>query len=170
MTVVATPAVSWQRVALADLTPHQLYELLQLRTDVFVMEQDCAFQDMDGFDDQAVHLLGTVAPDPAAAGQRVQGAPLIAYARLFPAGIRFAEASIGRVITRSTVRGTGLGHVLIREAIASVAALWGEQPIRIGAQSRLTAYYRQHGFVEVGASYLEDGIDHQDMVWQLPAM
>lgn len=159
------PMPSWKRVAFANLTPHQLYELLQLRTDVFVMEQNCAFQDMDGFDHLAVHLLGTAAPASTSEGQ---GAPLIAYARLFPAGVKFAEASIGRVITQGSVRGTGLGHVLIREAIASVSALWGAQPIRIGAQSRLTAYYRQHGFVEVGATYLEDGIDHQDMVWHPP--
>ena len=158
----AAPALVWRRVAFADLTPHQLYELLQLRTDVFVMEQACAFQDMDGYDHLAVHLLGTAEPASPLAGQ---GAPLIAYARLFPAGVKFAEASIGRVITRDTVRGTGLGHVLIREALASVGALWGVQPIRIGAQSRLIAYYRQHGFVEVGATYLEDNIDHQDMVW-----
>jgi len=158
----AAPAMDWKRVAFADLTPHQLYELLQLRTDVFVMEQACAFQDMDGYDHLAVHLLGTAVEAPTVVGR---GAPLIAYARLFPAGVKFAEASIGRVITRDTVRGTGLGHVLIREAIASVGALWGEQPIRIGAQSRLIAYYRQHGFVEVGATYLEDNIDHQDMVW-----
>jgi ElaA protein len=155
------PVVAWKRVAFANLTPHQLYELLQLRTDVFVMEQECPFQDMDGFDHLAVHLLGT-APMPG------QGEQLIAYARLFPPKIKFAEASIGRVITRDTVRGTGLGHVLIREAIASVGALWGVQPIRIGAQSRLTAYYRQHCFVEVGPSYLEDNIDHQDMLWTPP--
>ena len=147
----------WKRVAFADLTPHQLYELLQLRTDVFVMEQACAFQDMDGYDHQAVHLLGTT----SVVGQ---GERLMAYARLFPAGIKFAEASIGRVITRDTARGAGLGHVLIHEAIASVAALWGVQPIRIGAQSHLTPYYRQHGFVEVGATYQEDGIGHQDML------
>lgn len=159
-------AIAWKRVVFADLNPHQLYELLQLRTDVFVMEQNCAFQDMDGFDHQAVHLLGTAVPASTIEGQ---GAPLIAYARLFPAGVKFAEASIGRVITRGTVRGTGLGHVLIHEAMASVAALWGVQPIRIGAQSRLTAYYRQHGFVEVGPAYLEDNIDHQDMVWQPPS-
>jgi ElaA protein len=163
----AAPEIVWKRVPFADLTPHQLYELLQLRTDVFVMEQDCAFQDMDGYDHLAVHLLGTSVPATAVEGQG--GAPLIAYARLFPAGIKFAEASIGRVITRDTVRGTGLGHVLIREAICSVGALWGVQPIRIGAQSRLTAYYRQHGFVEVGPSYLEDNIDHQDMLWQPPS-
>ncbi len=151
----------WKRVAFCDLTPHQLYELLQLRTEVFVMEQKCAFQDMDGNDHLAVHLLGTA----SGAGQ---GERLMAYARLFPAGIKFAEASIGRVVTRDAVRGTGLGHVLIGEAIASVAALWGMQPIRIGAQTHLTPYYRQHGFVEVGPTYLEDGIDHQDMVWQPP--
>ena len=156
------PAMDWKRVAFGDLTPHQLYELLQLRTDVFVMEQACAFQDMDGYDHLAVHLLGTAAQAFAVDGHSV---PLIAYALVFPAGIKFAEASIGRVITRDTVRGTGLGHVLIREAIASVGALWGVQPIRIGAQSRLIAYYRQHGFVEVGSTYLEDNIDHQDMVW-----
>jgi ElaA protein len=155
-------AMDWKRVAFGDLTPHQLYELLQLRTDVFVMEQACAFQDMDGYDHLAVHLLGTAVEASAVVGQV---APLIAYARLFPAGVKFAEASIGRVITRDTVRGTGLGHLLIREAMASVGALWGVQPIRIGAQSRLIAYYRQHGFVEVGATYLEDNIDHQDMVW-----
>ena len=161
----AEPVLVWKRVAFAALTPHQLYEVLQLRTDVFVMEQNCAFQDMDGFDHLAVHLLGTAVRGAVVEGQ---GAPLIAYARLFPAGIKFAEASIGRVITRDIVRGTGLGHVLIREAIDSVAALWGVQPIRIGAQSRLTAYYRQHGFVEVGASYLEDNIDHQDMLLTPP--
>jgi ElaA protein len=159
MSEAAVPAVTWKRLGFADLTPHQLYEVLQLRTDVFVMEQDCTFQDMDGTDLQAVHLLGTTSVEG-------QGEQLMAYARLFPAGIKFSEASIGRVLTRQCVRGTGLGHVLIREAIASVAALWGAQPIRIGAQSRLTAYYRQHGFVEVGATYLEDNIDHQDMVWQ----
>ena len=138
MSEAAVPAVTWKRLGFADLTPHQLYEVLQLRTDVFVMEQDCTFQDMDGTDLQAVHLLGTTSVEG-------QGEQLMAYARLFPAGIKFSEASIGRVLTRQCVRGTGLGHVLIREAIASVAALWGAQPIRIGAQSRLTAYYRQHG-------------------------
>ena len=153
----APGVLAWKRVAFADLSPHQLYELLQLRTDVFVMEQACAFQDMDGFDHLAVHLLG-IANMPG------HGEQLIAYARLFPPGIKFAESSIGRVITRDSVRGTGLGHVLIREAICSVTALWGAQPIRIGAQSRLTAYYRQHGFVEVGPTYLEDNIDHQDML------
>jgi ElaA protein len=149
--------VSWTLVAFDALPAAQLYALLQLRTDVFVIEQNCIFQDMDGADPQAMHLLGT----RAAPGQPDE---LVAYARLFAAGVKFPEASIGRVITRESVRATGLGHVLIREAIAAVTTLWGVQAIRIGAQARLKAYYSQHGFVDVGKPYIEDGIDHLEMV------
>jgi ElaA protein len=155
----SAPALEWRLATFDTLTVAELYALLQLRTEVFVMEQNCAFQDMDGADALAVHLLGTT--------QTVDGQPgeLMAYARLFPAGVKFAEASIGRVITRSTVRGQGLGHVLIQRALSSVHTLWGPQPIRIGAQARLKAYYSQHGFVDVGLPYIEDGIDHLEMVW-----
>ncbi|MEO7106647.1 MAG: GNAT family N-acetyltransferase [Rhodoferax sp.] len=145
-------ALDWKLSTLDALTVPELYEMLQLRTEVFVVEQNCVFQDMDGADDQAVHLLGT------------HNGQLVAYARLFPAGIKFAEASIGRVITRSSARGSGLGHVLIQRAVESVHTVWGPQPIRIGAQARLKAYYSQHGFVDVGMPYIEDGIDHLEMV------
>lgn len=150
---MSTAPLEWKLAGFDTLTVQQLYAVLQLRTDVFVMEQNCIFQDMDGSDDQAMHLLG------------MQDGQLVAYARLFPAGIKFAEASIGRVVTRMSARGTGLGHVLIREAIAAVHSQWGTQPIRIGAQARLKAYYSQHGFVDVGIPYIEDGIDHIEMVW-----
>jgi len=153
------PAVQWKLATFDSLTVHELYALLQLRTEVFVMEQNCAFQDMDGADDQAVHLLGT----QRATGQ--ESDPLVAYARLFPAGVKFAEASIGRVITSSAVRGQGLGHTLIARAVSSVHTLWGLQPIRIGAQARLKEYYSQHGFVDMGLPYVEDGIDHLEMLW-----
>ena len=96
----AVPDVQWKLATFDNLTVRELYAVLQLRTEVFVMEQNCAFQDMDGADDQAVHLLGT---------QRTtghEGDQLVAYARLFPAGVKFAEASIGRVITSGAVRGT----------------------------------------------------------------
>ena len=149
----APPVLDWKLAAFDALTVPELYAMLQLRSEVFVVEQNCIFQDMDGADDQAVHLLGS------ANGQ------LVAYARLFPAGIKFAEASIGRVITRASARGSGLGHVLIQKAIAAVHSQWGMQPIRIGAQARLKAYYSQHGFFDVGAPYIEDGIDHIEMVW-----
>lgn len=155
----ATPDVQWKLATFDSLTTHELYALLQLRTEVFVMEQNCVFQDMDGADDQAVHLLGT----QRATGQ--ESDPLVAYARLFPAGVKFAEASIGRVITSSAVRGQGLGHTLIARAVSSVHTLWGLQPIRIGAQARLKDYYSQHGFVDMGLPYVEDGIDHLEMLW-----
>ena len=153
------PALDWKLATLDTLTVSELYAMLQLRTEVFVVEQNCIFQDMDGADDQAVHLLGSH-------NVPGHGDQLVAYARLFPAGIKFAEASIGRVITRTSVRGTGLGHVLIQRAISSVHTLWGEQQrIRIGAQARLKAYYSHHGFVDVDVPYIEDGIDHLEMVW-----
>ncbi|HOZ64498.1 MAG TPA: GNAT family N-acetyltransferase [Burkholderiaceae bacterium] len=146
--------IAWKFVAFDELTLRELYELLQLRTEVFTVEQNCVFQDIDGADDQAMHLLGT------------QNNQLVAYARCFPAGVKFAEASIGRVVTRSLARGSGLGHLLIQQAVSSVCALWGPQPIRIGAQARLKAYYSGHGFVDVGVPYVEDGIDHLEMVWK----
>lgn len=152
------PALDWKLATFDTLTVPELYAVLQLRTEVFVVEQNCVFQDLDGADDQAVHLLGS----QSMAGQ---GDQLIAYARLFPAGIKFAEASIGRVVTRASARGAGLGHELIQRAIASVHSLWGEQPIRIGAQARLMSYYSRHGFADVGVAYIEDGIDHLEMVW-----
>ncbi len=145
--------IAWKFVAFDGLTLRELHDVLQLRSEVFVVEQNCVFQDIDGADDQAMHLLGT------------QNNQLVAYARCFPAGVKFAEASIGRVVTRSLARGSGLGHLLIQQAVSSVCGLWGPQPIRIGAQARLKAYYSGHGFVDVGVPYVEDGIDHLEMVW-----
>ncbi len=160
--VASAQTVHWQLSTLDALSVPELYAMLQLRTEVFVIEQNCVFQDMDGADDQAMHLLGYH-------GESGVDRQLVAYARLFPAGIKFAEASIGRVVTRASARGQGLGHVLIQRAVSSVHTLWGVQPIRIGAQARLKAYYTQHGFVDVGVPYVEDGIDHIEMVWQDPS-
>ena len=88
----------------------------------------------------------------------------VAYARCFAAGVKFKEASIGRLITRSTLRGSGAGHVLVRQAIESVTQHSGPQAIRIGAQARLEMFYRQHGFETSGAPYIEDGIPHIEML------
>lgn len=147
----------WRALPFAALTATELYQLLRLRAEVFVVEQNCAFQDLDGLDQQAMHLLGeTTAPSG-----EVQ---LLAYTRLLPAGAAFAEASIGRVVTSPLARGTGLGHLLMRESIDEVHRLWGLQPIRIGAQAHLQAYYQQSGFKPDGALYLEDGIEHIEML------
>lgn len=152
--VINARAVDWTLAAWHELTPQQLHDVLQLRSEVFVVEQACVFQDIDGADPQALHLLGS------------HGGQLVAYARCFPLGVKFAEASIGRVVTRLVSRGGGLGHVLIQKAMAAVGQQWGVQPIRIGAQARLAAYYSQHGFVDDGKPYVEDGIDHLEMLWR----
>ena len=144
--------MEWRWLAFDELTGSELYALLQLRSEVFVVEQHCVFQDMDGADAQALHLLG------------MRDGVLVAYARCFAAGCKFAEASIGRVLTHASLRGSGVGHDLIEKAIACLIQQWGPQAIRIGAQQHLKAFYRQHGFEQAGPHYLEDGIDHIEML------
>ena len=154
----------WRAVTFDALTTTDLYRLLQLRSAVFVVEQACVFQDLDGLDFAAVHLLGEVGQATATASSAAAEGQLWAYARLLPAGVSFPEASIGRVVTAPEGRGTGLGHVLMRQAVGELHRLWGPQPIRIGAQAHLQPFYRQIGFEPQGALYLEDGIEHIEMV------
>ena len=144
--------IEWRYLAFEELTVVELYAVLQLRSEVFVVEQACIFQDMDGADAQAMHLLGSL-----------QGT-LVAYARCFEAGIKFAEASIGRIVTRPSLRGSGAGHVLVAQAITCLSVPSGALAIRIGAQARLEIFYRQHGFETSGPVYLEDGIAHIEML------
>lgn len=146
--------LEWRLDPFDALSAATLYALLQLRSEVFVVEQHCVFQDMDGADAQALHLTGW------------QHGKLLAYARCFPAGVKYAEASIGRVVTRRCARDAGLGHRLIHQAVQAIHAQWGAQPIRIGAQAHLEAFYRQHGFMAAGPAYVEDGIDHLEMLRQ----
>lgn len=144
--------ITWTFEPFDNLPLRTLYEVLQLRSEVFVVEQACIFQDLDGADEQAMHLLGR------------SGGQLVAYARCFPAGVKYAEASIGRVITRSSARASGMGHELIQRAIDAVHRHWDTPPIRIGAQARLEKFYNRHGFAKAGPVYDEDGIDHIEMV------
>ncbi|MDO8905320.1 GNAT family N-acetyltransferase [Hydrogenophaga sp.] len=145
--------VAWRCLPFDALHARTLYRLLQLRTEVFVMEQSCVFQDMDGADLDCFHLLG-----------EAHSGALLGYARLVPPGLKFPEVSIGRVVTAKAARGTGIGHELMREALRAVHGLLGEQPIRIGAQAHLQTFYRQHGFEPDGPLYIEDGIDHIEMI------
>ena len=142
----------WRLMSFEDLRVGELYEVLRLRSEVFVVEQQCIFQDIDGADRQAMHLLG------------VQGDELTAYARCFEAGAKFPEASIGRVAVRQSARGKGIGHLLMAQAVAAISQVWGPQAIRIGAQTQLQAFYAKHGFKDVGTYYLEDGIAHLEML------
>ena len=145
--------VTWIAKPYAALTVPELYALLQLRSAVFVVEQTCAFQDLDGHDADAHHLLGHTATGE-----------LAAYARLFPAGISYPEASVGRVAVAPEHRRHGLGRQLMQQALAECAARWGPQPIQIGAQLYLRDFYRSFGFEQVGAMYLEDDIEHIHML------
>ncbi len=144
--------IEWRFLAFDALGTAGLYAALQLRSEVFVVEQACIFQDIDGADATAMHVLGTL------------GGQLVAYARCLPAGSKYAEVSMGRVVTHASVRGTGIGHALVEKALACLAEQWGAQTVRIGAQARLELFYRQHGFVSTGDLYIEDGIPHVEML------
>jgi len=142
----------WRFARFDELSTRDLHDLLQLRSAVFVVEQACVFQDIDGADVDGWHLLA-----------RVDG-QLVACCRLLAAGIKFAEPSIGRVVTAMPVRGTGLGRALMVEALGRAQDLWPGQPIRIGAQRHLERFYGSLGFVTDSAPYLEDGIPHVEML------
>ncbi|RFZ90743.1 GNAT family N-acetyltransferase [Mucilaginibacter conchicola] len=135
-----------------ELTTTELYALLRLRAEVFVVEQNCVYLDLDGKDQQSYHLL-YYADDE-----------LAAYTRLVPAGVSFDEISIGRVITSPRHRGIGLGKQLIDASIEGCYKKFGRQPIRIGAQLYLLKFYQSFGFVEQSEVYDEDGIPHIEMV------
>ena len=146
------PQLNWHWHDFHDLTPVALYNILRLRSEVFVVEQRSIFQDMDQVDLHAIQVCGYH-----------DTGELHAYARCIPAGIKYPDASIGRVVTSPQVRGTGLGHVLVRQSIDCIYQQLGEGPIRISAQAHLQAFYAQHGFVADGEPYLEDDIPHQAM-------
>lgn len=145
--------IVWSWSTFAALSLDDLHDVIALRQRVFIVEQDCPYNDLDGRDRQAHHLLG-----------RNSGGELMAYARVLPPGGHFAERSIGRVVTAPEARGMGLGQKLMHEALRQVQASFGPQPLRVSAQSHLQRFYRQQGFVTKGAEYLEDGIPHVPMV------
>jgi ElaA protein len=136
------------------LTAHELYAILQLRNAVFVVEQACVFQDADDKDQGSYHLMG------------LAGEKLVAYTRLLPPGLGYAEASIGRVVSAPAVRRYGIGKKLMQQSIDEVYNLFGNGPIRIGAQLYLKRFYESFGFVQTGAPYDEDGIPHIYMLKQ----
>jgi ElaA protein len=148
--------VTWQCSPFAELTAGELYAVMEVRQRVFVVEQRCAYLDADGFDHLALHLLGwRSTPD---------GLILSAYARLFPPGARYKQASIGRVLTHPSARGAGLGRAVMSEAIQRIAdAEWGRS-IRLAAQMYLEGFYEEFGFRRVADPYLEDDIWHVDMI------
>lgn len=151
--------MNWQLKSFSELTLDQLYELLKLRTDIFVVEQQCPYPEIDGKDREAdvYHLLG------------YQENRLVACLRLLPPALSDENyAAIGRVAIDPSARGNGTGHMLLTQGIQQCTTLWPAHAIRIGAQTRLQTFYERHGFVACSDPYLEDDIPHIDMIRKQP--
>lgn len=134
------------------LSTEELYDLLQLRSEVFVVEQDCVYLDIDGKDQKALHILG------------YKGEKLVAYTRIFKPGYYFEEASIGRVVVRASERKFKHGNLIMNASIEAIKIHYNETTIRISAQMYLKQFYNNLDFHEVGEEYLEDGIPHINMI------
>lgn len=158
------PKIRWQWTRFDDLEPRDLYALLRARGEVFIIEQRCAFLDTDGVDLNAWHLLGWTVPEGAPARGDGASAVLVAYLRLIEPGRVFDEPSIGRVLTVAPFRRVGLGRPLMNEGLRKAAELYPGQAVRIGAQSRLERFYQSLGFRTVSEVYIEDGIEHVQML------
>lgn len=144
--------VTWEWKIFDDLSIKELYELLRLRQQVFVVEQDCVYEDIDNQDSVAWHLLGQ------------NGNDLVAYLRVLGPGDKFQEVSIGRVLINLQSRGSGLGQELMRKGIEKVEQQFPQQDIKISAQYHLSNFYQTFGFMQVSEPYDEDGIMHIDML------
>jgi ElaA protein len=145
-------SLQWKIKAFDALSVHELYDLLRLRSEIFVVEQNCVYLDLDGKDKVALHLIGEYEGN------------IVAHARLFKPGISFDNASIGRVVVGANYRAKKWGHDLMREAIAGIANQYNETAITIGAQLYLKKFYESHGFVQTSEMYLEDDIPHIEMI------
>ena len=146
--------LTWQSLPFSELSTNQLYDLLKLRTDVFVVEQNCPYPELDEKDRVAAvhHLLGCHKNE------------LVAYARLLPPGVSYPQVSIGRIVVAGSARGKNYGQQLIQCALLQCETLWPGQDIQIGAQVYLETVYQKFGFKRNSDDYLEDGIPHVDMV------
>ena len=148
--------INWQYKSFNELTILQLYAILQLRNEVFVLEQACLYQDADGKDQASFHLCGWD-----------DNQSLVAYCRILPPGISYPQPSIGRVLTAITHRKTGAGKLLMQQAIKASLQQFNSGQIKISAQLYLRNFYQNLGFKTVGSSYLEDNIPHIEMLYSL---
>jgi ElaA protein len=145
----------WEVKTFQPLTVDELFDVLKLRVDVFVVEQACAYPELDEYDrhEETRHISGH-----DVAGQ------LIAYARILPPGLRFPEVNLGRFVVKAELRKKGIGHQLLQKALQESSRCWPKTPMRISAQDYLQAFYAQYGFIRVSEVYLEDGIPHVEML------
>lgn len=145
-------SIHWHTKAFEELTLDELYDIMQLRTNIFVVEQNCPYPELDGKDKNCLHVFAT------------QHGQVIAYARIVPPGLSYKEISIGRVVVDAAHRKDGLGKILIALTIEKIEEEFDQQPIQIGAQTYLKKFYGSFGFEPVSEEYLEDGIPHVDMI------
>ncbi len=136
----------------SDLTTNELYAILQLRSEVFVVEQDCVYQDIDYKDQKALHVIG------------FKNDKIVAYTRIFKAGDYFEKASIGRVVVVKEERINKYGHSILKASIHAIHDFYKETSIKISAQTYLKKFYETHGFLQIGEEYLEDNIPHIAMI------
>ena len=145
--------MNWSTKKFEELTTAELYALLQLRTEVFVVEQNCVFQDMDDKDQASYHVMGW------------KDNVLLAYTRIVPPGVSYDIPSIGRVVISPKARGIGAGRLLMEKSMEETIRLFGKKAIKIGAQLYLKNFYSSLGFTQTSDVYLEDGIEHIHMIW-----
>ena len=136
----------------SELTTTELYEILQLRSQVFVVEQNCVYQDIDNKDQNALHVIG------------YKKNILVAYTRIFKPGDYFKQASLGRVVVSKNERKYSYGHLILKHSIEAIFNNFNQSIIKISAQTYLKKFYQSHGFNQIGDEYLEDGIPHIAMV------
>ena len=144
--------IHWKIKSFTELSVTELYEILKIRQEVFVVEQTCYYVDADGYDDKAVHLWAE------------KNGEILAYCRLFDAGIKYEEASIGRVLTNPNYRNLRLGKTLMTFALLTIEARFRAAAVRISAQDYLLKFYAEFGFQDTGKKYLEDNIPHTEMI------
>lgn len=145
-------SIVWKIKPFSKLSTEELYQILKIRQEVFIVEQTCYYLDADGYDQQAVHIWAEKEGD------------ILAYSRVFEPGIKYKEASIGRVLTNPNYRKNNLGKILIRFSINTIESRFRTQSIRISAQDYLLRFYSEFGFQDTGKKYLEDDIPHTEMV------
>ncbi|MFT7344532.1 MAG: ElaA protein [Lentimonas sp.] len=145
--------LNWKVKRFDELSLDEFHDVIQLRIQVFVVEQDCPYQDLDGLDKKTHHVLGTD-----------DKGNILATARILPPGLSYPQIAIGRVVVDERLRKSGQGHELMKQTLGFIEQLYGKNDLILSAQKHLEKYYEAHGFLSTGKEYLEDGIPHVQMI------
>ena len=147
--------IVWKVKSFSELSVEEIYKILNIRQEVFVVEQKCYYLDADNYDEKAIHLWAE------------KNGEIIAYLRIFKENIKYPEASIGRVLTAKSVRGDGLGKTLVAFSLQIISNQLRSKSVRISAQDYLIKFYSDFGFIDTGKKYLEDDIPHTEMILEI---